>query len=200
MTYDQLKTAIAGYFGNQQSVDPNFEAIIPALVESAESRIYQVVRHPTMITRPYVRELNPALAPPYVWPDDCLEVHSIADKDDIRWEYIQPHLILTDEDARPEYCWSVYGAEILFRPDPFSSTILTYYARPESVVTNSGTPLFKLFPRVFLQGALAEAALYLREPDSSIAYHEQKFAQELDQLRVVSWSSRVPAAMPLKVR
>ena len=200
MTYDQLRTAIAGYFGNTDSIDPNFEVQIPTLIEMAESRIYEDIRHPTMILRPYVRELNPLLAPPYTWPDDCLEIHSIADKDTIRWEFVQPDLILVEEAQRPEYCWTVYGNEILFRPDPFSSTVLTYYARPESVTTDESTPLFKLFPRLFLQGGLAEAALYLREPDNSIVLHEQKFEQEKERVRKVAWSARVPAAMPLKLR
>ncbi len=196
MTYLQLINSILGYFGNGQNADPTFEAYVPNIIESAEGAVYASLRHPQMVKSPFLKSLSQTAEPPYLIPDDMLEPASMVDS--IRWLFrTSDQFFPIDANEAPK--WTILGTEIVLNRDATDTMIFNYYAKPDGIAANEDTVLFKLYPHLFLNASLAEAARFLREPDSAIAALQQEFQRTLQEVRYDAWNAKLPKRAPLAV-
>jgi hypothetical protein len=206
MTYEQLRQAIYGYFGNAGDPDPNFEAYVPTIIEVAEGNIYSQLRHPQMVVRPYLTELSAdgSGSAPYELPADCLEPHGIVDTR--KWVFESPEQFFNRYNhgcpayAGMPYYWTVHGKEVVVNPEATATAVFSYYKKPPALASDDTAPLFVLYPDLFVKAALPEAARWLREDDSIIMHHQQEFARRLQEVRLDAWGASIPKAQPLKVR
>jgi hypothetical protein len=204
MTYNDLRQAILSYFGNATNPDPNFEAFVPTIIETAESNVYSRLRHPKMVLRPYLTELSVTGNAPYDLPTDCLEPLNIVDTR--KWEFESPESFFmrfneeaclpTDETSY----WTILGNEVVVNPEATATAVFSYYARPTSIRSDEQTPMFVLYPDLFLKAALPEAARWLREDADIVVMHQMEFERRLAEVRSDAWNASLPKAQPLRVR
>jgi len=200
MTYDQLKEAVLSYFGNYPDPDPRFAALLPTIIEMAESRVYSNLRHPQMVRTKYIVELSDSGVRPFLVPSDMLEPHSVVDS--VHWEYLSVpnfYKMVTDNCANQQL-WTIHGTELVVWPEPTTTAIFSYYAKPVPLSSDDSTAVFSLYPHLFLAASLAEAARHLREPDTVKATLQQEFLQHLNEVRKEAWSATLPHKGVLRVK
>ncbi len=190
MTYDQLVAAVLGYFGNAGDPDPNFAAYMPTIVEMAESKIYTVLRHPRMIRSDFVKSLSDTQSPPFLVPDRMLEAARVTDA--TPWYYQSPEQFFKLKEPTDFQMWTIYGDEIVLSQDVTDTVVFAWYDKPEPLAEADQSAIFQLYPQLFLYGSLAEAARYLREPESVIANLDGTFQGTLNQVRLEGWNASLP--------
>lgn len=198
MTYAQLVNAVLAYFGNAGNPDPNFEAYMPTIVEIAESRVYAAIRDPMMLQSSYVKDLSQAQEPPYRVPERMLEPYRMTDGEN--WEYLAPERFFEILPNTSEKYWTIYGGELALSQSATDTLVFTWYDKPLPLAEADNTRLFQLYPELFLQGSLVEAARFLREADSTTAMLEDSFLKTLRQVGVNAWNSHIPRGQPLRMR
>ena len=196
MTYLQLINNVLGYFGNGNDADPTFEAYVPNIIEVAEGTVYASLRHPTMVKSPFLKSLSQTSSPPFLIPDDMLEPASIVDS--TRWLFRTSDQFFPI-DTEEGNLWTILGNEIVLNQDATDTMIFNYYAKPQSIATDETTPMFVLYPQLFVRGSLAEAARFLRQPDMSIAALQTEFERSLQEVRYDAWNAKLPKRAPLQV-
>lgn len=178
MNYAQLKDAIALY---SEDFEPGFLDSIDSFIQAAEQKIYSVVQVPAARQRQTVTTTpnNEILS----IPTSCLYVISVVvqangqfktllPKDDsyIAEAYPDPLLV-----GVPEVYAQFSPINILLAPTPADAytTVVSYYGREPSIVTEGTTWLGDNFDLTLLYGALIEAAVFLKSPEDLKTYEVQ---------------------------
>jgi hypothetical protein len=136
-------------------------------------------------------------------PATCLEPHSVFSPT-VRTEATSGDLFfkdLTEENVcTSKQTYTFIGREVYFANELAGDEVLRYYARPPKIADDETTPVFQLFPQVFVNASLAEAAKFLREPPDIIAQYERERENGIAEINQAAWNAKFAAAQPYRVR
>jgi len=202
MTYQELQDRILAYLGHIPDPDPSVLAALPSFIEQAEDRIYRELRDQRMARNVFVLDLGSGTLPPFVLPDDFLGNGGVFDGA-TEWEQV-PIAVLLDKDACQGAAqrYAINANELVIQDNAANpTTVLNYYAKPArlSAATTANNQIFQQNPDMFLYGALAEASIFMRDPNNGAMWNQQ-FLARLAALRMEQWNAKWAELTPQKIR
>lgn len=164
-TYSELKTAIADWLNRS-----DLASAIPNFISLAEAQMSRQIRHRKMVTRATATMDTPYFAVPADW------------KETIRFQlntnpitpllYVTPEQLLEDSQVyssagQPMFFTTIgQQFEVLPQPDGSYDAELLYYAKLPALSDAAPTNwLLTESPDIYLYGALAQSAPYLKEDE-----------------------------------
>lgn len=197
MNYSELCTAI------QHTIESEFSATdLANFVQQAEHNIYNAVQLPTL-RRSQVGTLSPG--GPYVQvPSDMMSLYSVAIIDlDGDYHFLLQKDVSFMREAYPTASfqaiptsYSFFGsvpanplAMVLMlgpTPDQAYQIEIQYFYMPESIVTAGNTWLGDNFHTVLLNGALVEAARFLKSDPDMVKLYIDLYMQSITLLKNLS--------------
>jgi hypothetical protein len=200
MTYQEFRDSVLQYMGHWPDPDPAFDAALDVLIEKAEAKVHTLLRHPFMLSGPFLSALSVGGDPPYLVPDDFLEPHSlISGEGPLEYRPVSGYIEAKQCDPN-DRVYSIIGREIIINPADDGTAVFSYYARPPSIQSNPNGALFVAFPHLYHSAACTESARFLREPPEVLAAHQADFERYLADVTLAAWSADIPKRQPLKVR
>lgn len=187
MDYTELTTNIEDICENEFTA-----AVLAMFVQQAEQKIYNTVQHPNFRKNQVgtITGTNNYLTV----PSDFMAVHSLAvvdgtgaysfllnkDVNFIREAYPTP-----SATGLPVHYSQFDDNSILLGPTPdVNYTVeLHYFYYPESIVTATNTWLGDNFDTVLLNGALVEAARFMKQEEDIIANYDKMYLQSVTLLK-----------------
>lgn len=183
MNYGELKTAVAGWINRS-----DLTAVVPTFITLAEDRIFWGNDAPEFATAPLrvgamLTTVNPFSGTSL--PSDWTELKRVSwilsgsikyPLDFCPIEKIGPYEGIS---GRPQF-YSLKGDTIVYGPTFTNDVEIIYYAKPAAMSGDSDTNfLLTDAPSVYLQAALLEAAIYLKDNDATMR-HAKAFANALN--------------------
>lgn len=164
-TYSELKTAIADWLNRS-----DLASAIPNFISLAEAQMSRQIRHRKMVTRATATMDTPYFAVPADW------------KETIRFQlntnpvtpllYVTPEQLLEDSQGyssagQPMFFTTIgQQFEVLPQPDGSYDAELLYYSKLPALSDAAPTNwLLTESPDIYLYGALAQSAPYLKEDE-----------------------------------
>jgi hypothetical protein len=164
-TYSELKTAIADWLNRS-----DLASAIPNFISLAEAQMSRQIRHRKMVTRATATMDTPYFAVPADW------------KETIRFQlntnpitpllYVTPEQLLEDSQVyssagQPMFFTTIgQQFEVLPQPDGSYDAELLYYSKLPALSDAAPTNwLLTESPDIYLYGALAQSAPYLKEDE-----------------------------------
>ena len=164
-TYSELKTAIADWLNRS-----DLASAIPNFISLAEAQMSRQIRHRKMVTRATATMDTPYFAVPADW------------KETIRFQlntnpvtpllYVTPEQLLEDSQGyssagQPMFFTTIgQQFEVLPQPDGSYDAELLYYSKLPALSDEAPTNwLLTESPDIYLYGALAQSAPYLKEDE-----------------------------------
>lgn len=200
MNYAELSQNIQDVIENTFTADQ-----LALFTEFAEQKIYNSVQIPSL--RKNVTGLTSSANPYLATPTDFLSVYSLAVIDgDGNYEYLlnkdanfirQVYPSPTDTGL-PRY-YAIFGPTTTSAPSPVVTTELSlilgptpnaaysvelhYFYYPESIVTTGTSWLGDNFESVLLNGALVEAARFIKADTELVQFYDKMFLESLGLLK-----------------
>lgn len=190
MDYSTLTTHIEG------TCEETFTAAQLAMfTQQAEQKIYETLSHTPMLRKS--AETTLTLNNEYLTlPTDYLYMHSLMVRDA---DNAYHHLVQVDENfireaypdrsttGFPKYYGQFDVDSLIMGPTPDSgySVRATYGYHPESIVTASTTWLGDNFDTALLNGALIEAARFMKEEEDIIAEYNKRYLEAMALLKML---------------
>ena len=192
-TYSELKTALANWVRRTDLADYLDDVIL-----MADSRINREVK-----ARQMEQRVSTTPTTKYVsLPSDFISMRAVRVQGDTSgWrDYISPdhyfqRYASSEESADQTY--TIFGDELIFPKTPEGDVELWYYKKLTILASESNT-LFTMNPDLYLYGALAEMAPFLKD-DARVATWEGKYRAIRDQVNGVHSMGRFPSGLTAKV-
>lgn len=177
----------------QEIVENSFTAAQLALFfENAEQKIYNSIDLPAMKFSQNITTVDGAYT--VAQPANLIYVYSLAVIFVNDYQYLLPKDESFIREAYPDptvtgipkfYAMVDDGTFILApTPDDTYTMPITYAAYPESIVTAGNTWLGDNFDTVLLNGALVEAARFLKEDEDVIANYEKMYLHSIGLIKM----------------
>jgi len=192
-TYAELKTAVANWVRRTDLSD-----YLDDIILMADSRINREVKAKQMEQR-----VSTTPTTKYVsLPSDFLSMRAVRVQGDIKgWrDYITPDHYFqryASSEASEDKTYTIFGDELIFPSTPLGDVELWYYKKLTILASESNT-LFTLNPDLYLYGALAETAPFLKD-DSRVVMWEAKYMKIRDQVNGVHSMGRFPSGIASKL-
>lgn len=156
-TYSDLQASIALWLNRD-----DLAAVIPDFIKLAEVKLNSLLRMPQMVKE---AELTPDADGIASLPADCLEVLSVRDER-FALDPLSVDLLVRSPAyglIGPAQSYAQAGMKLWFAPHPTDSVTLQYLSALPSLASNSTNWLLTLAPDLYLFGALAASAPFLRD-------------------------------------
>jgi hypothetical protein len=189
MNYADLIQSVQDYTQNDEAT---FVAELPNIVKQVEDRIYHMVQIPALrkTQSGTLTASNRFLST----PTDFISVFSLAVVDasgnyvhlmnkDVNFLREAYPAIATEAEPRYYALWDEDTFVLSPTPDAGLSTVLTYFYKPESIVTASTTWLGDENEAVLLYGCLVEAYTFMKGDQDLIQLYDTKFKEALVKLK-----------------
>jgi hypothetical protein len=189
MNYADLIQSVQDYTQNDEAT---FVAELPNIVKQVEDRIYHMVQLPALrkTQSGNLTASNRFLST----PTDFISVFSLAVVDasgnyvhlmnkDVNFLREAYPAIATEAEPRYYALWDEDTFVLSPTPDAGLSTVLTYFYKPESIVTASTTWLGDENEAVLLYGCLVEAYTFMKGDQDLIQLYDTKFKEALVKLK-----------------
>jgi|TARA_R110000803_G_scaffold77748_1_gene142618 hypothetical protein len=189
MNYADLIQSVQDYTQNDEAT---FVAELPNIVKQVEDRIYHMVQLPALrkTQSGTLTASNRFLST----PTDFISVFSLAVVDasgnyvhlmnkDVNFLREAYPAIATEAEPRYYALWDEDTFVLSPTPDAGLSTVLTYFYKPESIVTASTTWLGDENEAVLLYGCLVEAYTFMKGDQDLIQLYDTKFKEALVKLK-----------------
>ena len=164
-TYSELKTAIADWLNRD-----DLTSTIPHFIALAEAQMNRTIRHRKMVTRSTATLDTPYFAVPADWQENIRFLLNTNPVTPLL--YVTPEQLIEDQQkysaAGQPLFYTMVGQqfEVLPSPDGSYSAELLYYAKIPSLSDSATTNwLLTESPDIYLYGALAQSAPYLKEDE-----------------------------------
>lgn len=178
-TYDELRTAIAGWLNRTDLTDR-----IPDFIALAESALNRLLDLRMMETEAPLTLANGAtsvpLPPGFVRPIMLWGVDS-AGRRPLR--FVEPGQVWPVTSSGTEFMWSISGPDITFpRPSAGAQQLALQYIHSFALSDDEPTNwLLTNHPDAYLFGALVEAAPYLKD-DKALSIWSSRFQKAIDEI------------------
>ena len=189
MNYADLIQSVQDYTQNDEAT---FVAELPNIVKQVEDRIYHMVQLPALrkTQSGTLTASNRFLST----PTDFISVFSLAVVDasgnyvhlmnkDVNFLREAYPAIATEAEPRYYALWDEDTFVLSPTPDAGLSTVLTYFYKPESIVTASTTWLGDENEAVLLYGCLVEAYTFMKGEQDLMQLYEQRYKEALVKLK-----------------
>lgn len=194
-TFAELQTAV----GNRMN-RTDLNSLIPEFIDSCESRLNRVLRHPRMVTV----NASYSISSRYTnLPTDFSSIERIVrvDSSNVRrpldFLAAPSEAVYSDGTSGYPMWYSIRGAQLEVIPPPSAAFTaeLVYFAKiPALSVTNTTNWLLDDAPDVYLYGTLLEAAIYM-EDDARETRYGNRVKAAIDELMSNAEYQRAGVAM-----